>query len=73
MEGVVAVAYFLLVLCNIILIPQEVGVGHGVKDIASFLCVCLDVKVRRQYEQQLLSLYHSSLIQQGIKEYSFAR
>jgi len=40
-------------------------------DVAFFLGTNLDVPVRRKLEKELLTLYHSKLIEGGVKDYSF--
>jgi thiamine kinase-like enzyme len=50
---------------------QGVGKGRGVYDVAYFLISSVPSAQRRQTEKDLLSIYHTLLVQSGIKNYSF--
>ena len=50
---------------------QSVGKGRGVYDIAYFIISSLPPEQRLQTEQDLLSIYHTLLVQSGIEGYTF--
>jgi aminoglycoside/choline kinase family phosphotransferase len=45
--------------------------GRGVSDVAYFLGFCLPVEQRRTMEMSLLKIYHSVLVENGVREYEF--
>ena len=50
---------------------QTMKLGSGTCDVAYFLSDNLEVDVRRQNEQHLLQLYHRTLMDYGVQNYSF--
>lgn len=50
---------------------QTMKLGSGTCDLAYFLSDNLEIDVRRQNEQHLLHLYHQTLVEHGVKVYSF--
>jgi hypothetical protein len=52
---------------------QLLTYGHGVLDVASFLGGNVSLEDRRTHEMDLLRTYHAILVENGVKEYPFAR
>jgi hypothetical protein len=52
---------------------QAVGKGSPVSDLANLFMLNLEPSTLRQHEDDLLRLYHESLLQQGIEDYSYKR
>ncbi len=50
---------------------QFIGRGRSVSDIAYFLVFCLPPEQRRGMEKSLLKIYHSVLIEAGVRGYDF--
>jgi thiamine kinase-like enzyme len=50
---------------------QFLSRGRGVWDVAYFLSESLVIEERRRIEMELLTLYHRTLLDQGIRQYSF--
>ncbi|MER3445519.1 MAG: hypothetical protein C4291_01190 [Candidatus Dadabacteria bacterium] len=50
---------------------QFIGRGRSISDIAYFLVFCLPPEQRRAMEWDLLNIYHSVLIESGIRGYGF--
>ena len=50
---------------------QSLSFGRGVWDVAYFMCQSLDVETRRSTEEDLLLTYHQSLLEGGVRGYSF--
>jgi thiamine kinase-like enzyme len=50
---------------------QIVGKGRGAYDVAFFLIGSVPSEQRRETERNLLQIYHSDLLQYGVKDYSF--
>ncbi len=50
---------------------QICGSGVGVSDIAYFLISSMSVKTRREHEDELLQIYHATLVKQGVVDYGF--
>jgi hypothetical protein len=50
---------------------QDMSIGHGPTDVALFLGSSMSIEDRRSYEQALLKLYHDTLCEQGVVNYSF--
>lgn len=50
---------------------QTLRLGNPLVDVAYYLSGCLSVEDRRAHEQQLLREYHSTLIDQGVTDYSW--
>lgn len=49
---------------------QLTGVGSGGRDLAYFISQSLDVPARREIEDHLVALYHRSLTELGVSNYS---
>jgi len=52
---------------------QNIGKGSPVTDVAYLLVTSLDAATFREHEDSLLRLYHESLVEQGIADYSYRR
>ena len=50
---------------------QAVSKGRSVADMAYFIVYCIDPNERRAMETELLKLYHSVLVEQGVVAYDF--
>lgn len=50
---------------------QTVGRVRGTDDVSSFMSTAFDVASRRQHEQDLLTEYHSALLDGGVRDYSY--
>ena len=50
---------------------QTMKIGSGTCDVAYFLSDNLEVNLRRQAEDNLLNLYHKTLLDHGVQAYSF--
>ena len=50
---------------------QLVGAGSGPRDLAYFLSQNLDIDQRREIEEDLVKLYHETLVSNGVEGYSF--
>ena len=50
---------------------QLIKLGRGVIDMAYFLGWSVDSDMRRANEMDLLRMYHTALMQKGIRDYSF--
>ena len=50
---------------------QDMSVGHGPTDIAMLLGYSFSIEDRRTHEQALLKLYHHTLCEHGVANYSF--
>lgn len=50
---------------------QDLSVGHGPTDIAMLLGYSFSIDDRRAHEQELLTLYHNTLLAHGVTDYSF--
>ena len=49
---------------------QIIFKGNGIFDLAYLLTGSLEIEVRRKYERDLLGIYHSRLVAEGVKGYS---
>jgi thiamine kinase-like enzyme len=47
--------------------------GRGVYDAATFICEALPPEQRKREEMELLELYHSTLLENRVRDYSFAQ
>lgn len=57
---------------SLVLLDWEVvGVGNGAQDIAQYVISHMSPEDRRQHETQLLQEYHRTLLQHGVKDYSY--
>ncbi|WP_420629965.1 oxidoreductase family protein [Candidatus Leptofilum sp.] len=50
---------------------QSCGIGPGAEDVTRFMIFGLTIKQRRQVEEELLQTYHTHLVEQGVRNYSF--
>ena len=50
---------------------QAASIGRSVADIAYCIVYCIDPKERRDLESELLKLYHSVLVEHGVRGYDF--
>lgn len=50
---------------------QTMKIGSGTCDLAYFLSDNLEIELRRKGEQHLLERYHQTLLEHGVKAYSF--
>ena len=50
---------------------QAASIGRGVADMAYFIVYCIDPDERRAREIELLKLYHSVLVEHGVRGYGF--
>jgi thiamine kinase-like enzyme len=50
---------------------QLAGVGDPVQDIARWMTQSISIEDRRETEQELLKLYHTRLVEYGVKGYSY--
>jgi hypothetical protein len=49
---------------------QIIFKGNGIFDLAYLLTGSLEIEVRRKHERELLGIYHSRLVAEGVKGYS---
>ncbi len=50
---------------------QAASKGHSVADMAYFIVYCIDPNERRALESELLKLYHSVLVEHGVRGYDY--
>ena len=50
---------------------QATSIGRSAPDIEYFIVYCIDPKERRAMEREILGLYHSVLVEQGVGGYDF--
>ena len=50
---------------------QAASIGRSVADMAYFIVYCIDPNERRSLESELLKLYYSVLVEQGVVAYDF--
>lgn len=50
---------------------QDMSVGHGPTDVAMLLGYSFSIEDRRKHEKELLKLYHDTLCDHGVANYSF--
>ena len=50
---------------------QAVSIGRSVADMAYFIVYCIDPHERRSLESELLRLYHSVLVEHGVRGYDY--
>ena len=51
---------------------QGTTLGAGAADLSYWLALSLTVEVRRAHEDELLRLYHSTLVEHGVTDYKFS-
>ncbi|MEE8338293.1 MAG: phosphotransferase, partial [Dehalococcoidia bacterium] len=52
---------------------QGVTLGAGAADLSYLLALSLDVELRRAHEEELVALYHSTLVEHGVDGYPLSR
>jgi hypothetical protein len=52
---------------------QGATLGPGAADLSYWLALSLTVEVRRAHEDELLKLYHSTLVEHGVDDYKFSQ
>ncbi len=52
---------------------QGATLGVGAADLSYWLALSLTVEVRRAHEDELLQLYHSTLVEHGVVDYKFSQ
>lgn len=52
---------------------QFATIGRGVSDVAWFMMYCMNPAKRRMTEMELLKEYHETLLENGVKEYTFKK